>query len=63
MNYIKHPVVNDPVYGHRKLIDNTGQCLHAYLLGFIHPRTKQYLEFKSELPECFKNILEKIKNS
>lgn len=29
MNYIGYPVVNDPVYGRRKLIDNTGQCLHA----------------------------------
>lgn len=63
MNYINHPVVNDPVYGHKKTLDNTGQCLHAYLLGFIHPKTKQYLEFKSELPKCFQNILDKIKNS
>ena len=57
MNYIGYPVVNDPVYGKKKLIDNTGQCLHAKELGFIHPKTNKYLEFDSELPDCFKNIL------
>ena len=61
MNYINHPVVNDPVYGRRKLIDNTGQCLHAKELGFIHPKTKKYMEFTVELPECFINILNKFK--
>ena len=57
MNYINHPVVNDPVYGRRKLIDETGQCLHAFQIGFNHPKTNKYMEFKCELPECFKNIL------
>ena len=63
MNYIGHPVVNDPVYGKRKLIDDSGQCLHAFLLGFNHPTTNEYLEFKSELPECFKNILNKFEDN
>ncbi len=63
MAYIGHPVVNDPVYGKRKLIDNTGQCLHAKELGFIHPKTKKYMEFTSELPECFTNILNQFKDS
>ena len=62
MNYIGHPVVNDPVYGKRKLIDETGQCLHAKTLGFIHPRTHEYMEFDSELPECFVNIMNQLKN-
>ena len=57
MNYIGHPVVNDPVYGNRKLFDNTGQCLHAKELGFIHPKTGKYMQFDSELPDCFLNIL------
>ena len=60
MNYINHPVVNDPVYGRRKLIDETGQCLHAFQIGFNHPTTNKYMEFKSELPECFKKILNKF---
>lgn len=57
MNYIGHPVVNDPVYGKRKLIDNSGQCLHAKELGFVHPTTHKLMMFSSELPECFSNIL------
>ena len=63
MNYIGYPIVNDPVYGHRKKIDDTGQCLHAKTLGFIHPTTKKYMEFTSELPECFTNILKQVTNS
>lgn len=63
MNYIGYPVVNDPVYGKRKLIDNTGQCLHAKTLGFIHPSTNKYIEFDSELPNCFLNILNQFKDS
>ena len=62
MNYIGHPVVNDPVYGRRKLLDETGQCLHAKTLGFKHPTTGEYMEFDSELPECFINIMEQLKN-
>lgn len=61
MNYIGYPVVNDPVYGRRKLIDETGQCLHAKTIGFIHPTTNEYMEFTSELPSCFTNILNKFK--
>ena len=58
MKYIGHPVVNDPVYSGKKLFDNTGQCLHAKELGFIHPTTKEYMKFDSELPACFTNIQE-----
>lgn len=56
MNYIGYPIVNDPVYGKRKLINNEGQCLHAKIIGFTHPNGN-YLEFDSELPEKFNNIL------
>lgn len=62
MDYIGYPVVNDPVYGKRKLIDETGQCLHAKTLGFIHPKTDEYMEFNSELPSCFINIMAQLKN-
>lgn len=61
MNYIGYPIVNDPVYGRRKLIDESGQCLHAKDLGFVHPKTGEYLEFHSELPECFINIINMFK--
>ena len=62
MNYIGYPIVNDPVYGKRKIIDDTGQCLHAKELGFIHPTTGKYMEFTSELPDCFINILKMFKD-
>ena len=61
MNYIGYPIVNDPVYGRRKLIDDTGQCLHAKTLGFVHPTTHEYMEFDSELPDCFVNIMNMLK--
>lgn len=63
MNYIGHPIVNDPVYSRRSVIDNTGQCLHAGELGFVHPKTGKYMEFSSELPSCFTNILKQFKDS
>lgn len=62
MNYIGYPIVNDPVYGRRKIIDNSGQCLHAKELGFNHPTTGEYMKFDSELPECFINILNQFKD-
>lgn len=57
-NYIKYPIVNDSVYGIKKTIDDSGQCLHAKTLGFNHPKTGKYLEFDSELPNCFVNIMQ-----
>lgn len=63
LNYINHPIINDPVYGKRKL-DNPefGQMLHAQTIGFIHPITKKYLEFNVDVPEEFKRIKELYKN-
>ena len=40
MSYIKHPIVNDPVYGNKKS-NSFGQMLHAKELSFIHPKTKK----------------------
>lgn len=62
MNYIGYPVVNDPVYGRRVRFDDTGQCLHAKELGFIHPSTNQYMEFDSKLPSCFLHILDQVRD-
>lgn len=63
MDYIGYPVVNDPVYGKKTKIDDTGQCLHAKELGFVHPSTLKYMEFDSELPDCFLKILKQFKDS
>ena len=58
MSYIGHAVAGDEVYGPKKVITKLGgQCLHAKKIGFVHPITKQYLEFESELPEYFKAFL------
>lgn len=63
MSYIGHPVVGDEVYANPK--NNPfkflkGQCLHAKIIGFIHPTTKEYMEFTSPLPEYFQKILNKL---
>ena len=64
LNYIGHPIVNDPVYGFKKLDDKEfGQMLHAKTIGFIHPITKKYLEFTSNPPEKFEEILDKYKDT
>ena len=63
MDYINHPVVNDPVYGRRKTINDYGQMLHAYYLGFNHPITGKFLEFECKPEKEFEEILELFKNS
>ena len=52
--YIKHPVIGDPIYGkdNTKLIKD-GQILHAYKISFIHPRTNKKMTFTSPLPKYF----------
>lgn len=57
MNYIGHPIVNDPVYGNRKIINDFGQTLHSYSLSFIHPITKENLDFKQDPPKEFIEIV------
>lgn len=57
MEYIGHPIVNDPVYCKKTLIDDTMQVLHAYELSLIHPKTKKYMTFKADVPESFNKIL------
>lgn len=61
MAFLGHPVSGDSVYGIKnEKVDFTGQCLHARKIGFIHPRTKKYLEFTSKLPDYFEKYLEKL---
>lgn len=59
MAYIGHSVLGDDVYG-KPYKNLDGQCLHARKIGFIHPVTNEYMEFTSELPEYFQNILDKL---
>ncbi len=63
MAYIKHPLVGDPLYGPSKqAIAADGQLLHAEVLGFVHPRTGEYMEFTRPLPEDFQKILERLRD-
>lgn len=58
--YIGHPVAGDTVYGDsKKTYGLSGQCLHAAVIGFVHPVTHEYLEFSSPLPEYFTEFLRK----
>ncbi len=58
MASLGHPVAGDDVYGPRKVITKLGgQCLHARKIGFIHPATREYMEFTSDLPEYFIKFL------
>ncbi len=58
--YVGHPVLGDAVYG-KVFKGLDGQCLHAKKIGFIHPTSKEYMEFDSELPEYFVDVLKKLK--
>lgn len=55
MAYLGHPLAGDAVYGHppKSELSLGGQCLHAGLIGFVHPRTQEYMEFQSPLPDYF----------
>lgn len=64
MSYIGHPVAGDPVYGPKNGVTKlNGQCLHAGLIGFIHPRDGRYMEFESDLPDYFTAFLKSLKKT
>lgn len=63
MSSIGHPLLGDEVYapGRKHPYHLEGQTLHAKILGFIHPITKEYIELDAPLPEYFENLLNKLK--
>jgi len=62
MAYKGFPIAGDPVYGPKRVITSLdGQCLHAKVLGFVHPVTGEYMEFESPLPEYFAEFIRKKK--
>lgn len=63
MSSINHPLLGDEVYNHNKCpYKLQGQCLHAKKIGFVHPTTKEYVEFEAPLPEYFTKLLENVLN-
>ena len=61
MAHIGHPIIGDELYGFvdENLIKR--QALHAYSLKFRQPRTKELLEFKADIPEDMKMLIQKLK--
>ena len=63
MAYLGHPVAGDPVYGPKKVIPSlNGQCLHARVIGFYHPRDGRYIELTSPLPPYFTDFLARLRS-
>ncbi len=62
MSSINHALLGDNVYGPKSsdFRQLQGQVLHARVLGFVHPRTNEYVEFESPLPQYFVELLEKL---
>ena len=62
MAYLGHPVAGDPLYGSKDRFGMLrGQCLHAGLIGFTHPTTRERIRLEAPLPEYFTNFLRRIK--
>ena len=62
MQYIGHPVAGDPLYGPKNTLKGNGQFLHAKTLGFVHPRTKKWMEFSVEPPKIFLDTLMQLRH-
>ena len=63
LKYIEFPIVGDPKYGRKKTIQADGQALHAYEIGFNHPRTNEWMHFEIEPPKSFDDYVEKARES
>ena len=61
LNYINHPVSNDPLYGNHKKTTDFGQMLHSKSIEFIHPITKEKIYFEQTPPKEFLNYLDNLK--
>ena len=63
MSSIHHPLLGDTVYGpSRDSFHLEGQALHARILGFVHPSTKEYMEFEAPVPDYFQELIRKLRN-
>lgn len=60
LSSIKHPLVGDKLYGGSTHLYNEGQLLHAYKLTFYHPILKKEMSFECDIPDYFKEIIEKL---
>ena len=66
MSHKGHAVLGDPLYAPqagKNRFGLAGQCLHAKTVGFVHPRSGEYVEITSDLPGYFAEILEKLRKN
>ena len=65
MASIGHPLLGDTLYssGRSPFKHLQGQCLHAKTIGFIHPKTGEYMEYSAPLPEYFEKLLCLLKSN
>ena len=64
LNFIKHPIINDPLYGENNKINyESGQLLHAYKLTLKHPITNELMTFEAPLPNHFNEAMNMLKES
>ena len=62
MAHLGHPVAGDPVYGPKNGVNSlNGQCLHAAVLGFVHPISNEFIRIEAPLPEYFSDFIEVIR--
>lgn len=61
MSYIGYPLVGDTFYGPRDTFASHGQYLHAYKLGFVHPKTGEQHIFTTPIPEAFERFFAQIR--
>lgn len=65
-SHFGHAVVGDPLYAPlegKNPFNLTGQCLHAEILGIVHPTSGEYMEFKAPLPSHFERTLELLRKN
>ena len=56
------PVLGDNVYGYKKEAEAQGQYLHAKVIEFIHPTTKELMRFEAPLPKRFEDKLKELRH-
>ncbi|GAI91653.1 unnamed protein product, partial [marine sediment metagenome] len=57
--FIGYPIVGDQLYGQRRQgLNIHRQALHSYVLGFVHPASKKYMEFTAPLPQDMQELID-----
>lgn len=62
LSFIGYPVVGDKVYSRKKQVlkNINRQALHSYILGFVHPFIKKYMEFRAPLPNDMQELINSL---